>query len=189
MSETPIALFDLDGTLCDYDKGLADALNELRHPSEPIHNGNLRDAPDYIEKRADLIRKSEEWWTNLKRFKLGWDVLEVAKDLEYRIMILTQGPRKNPSAWAGKKKWIDANLGENLDVTMTRDKGLIYGTVLVDDYPGYIEKWLKWRKRGLVIMPANEGNKDYLHQQVIRYDGSNLDKVKEAMEKRIKTLV
>jgi len=55
-------------------------------------------------------------------------------------MILTQGPKKNPASWSGKKKWIDKNLGQDVDITITRDKGLVYGKVLVDDYPGYIEK-------------------------------------------------
>ena len=100
-------------------------------------------------------------------------------------MILTQGPRQNPSSWAGKKKWIDKHLGEDTDITITRDKGLVYGKTLVDDYPGYIDRWLKWRKRGLVIMPANKQNENYTHPQVIRYDGSNLNQVRKAMEKAL----
>ena len=98
-------------------------------------------------------------------------------------MILTQGPKKNPASWSGKKKWIDKNLGQDVDITITRDKGLVYGKVLVDDYPGYIEKWLQWRERGLVIMPANELNKYFVHPQVIRYDGTNLNEIAIAMEK------
>jgi hypothetical protein len=44
-------------------------------------------------------------------------------------MILTQGPRKNPASWAGKKKCIDRHLGQDADITITRDKGLVYGKV------------------------------------------------------------
>ena len=179
-----IALFDMDGTLCDYDKALLEKLEVLRSPHEPVFKLPLRDnAPSYIRERADLIRASEKWWEELPKFKLGRDILEAARELEYRIVILTQGPRRNPASWSGKKKWIDKNLGPDVDITMTRDKGLVYGKVLVDDFPEYIERWFKWRKRGLVIMPANEGNKDYHHQQVIRYNGSNLSEVKSAMEK------
>ncbi len=175
-----IALFDLDGTLCDYDKDLLEKLEELRSPKEP-HLSSMRNAPPYIKKRVDMIRASEEWWKNLPRFQLGWDILNVAKNFNYRIMILTQGPRKNPSAWSGKKKWIDKNLGEDVDVTMTRDKGIVYGKVLVDDFPGYIEKWLEWRTRGVVIMPANESNQNFTHPHVIRYDGTNINHVKNAL--------
>jgi hypothetical protein len=81
--------------------------------------------------------------------------------------------------------WIDKHLGQGVDITITRDKGLVYGKVLVDDWPEYINRWLEWRPRGLVIMPANEANKGYFHPQVIRYDGKNLGVVKEAMEKAL----
>jgi hypothetical protein len=98
-------------------------------------------------------------------------------------MILTQGPKKFPDSWAGKKAWVGKNLGEDADITITRDKGLVYGKILVDDFPGYAERWLSWRERGLVIMPANEENKNFHHPQVIRYDGTNLGEVKRAMKK------
>jgi len=173
-----IALFDMDGTLCDYEKGLFSELEKLRSSDEPHFYPPITDtAPGYIRSRADLIRLSEEWWANLPKLKLGFDILEIAKGLDYRIMILTQGPRKNPHAWSGKKLWIDKNLGEDIDITITRDKGLVYGKVLVDDYPKYIERWLEWRPRGAVIMPSSEANKNFKHQQVIRYDGSNLEGV------------
>ena len=97
-------------------------------------------------------------------------------------MILTQAPRKEHLALSGKKKWLDKNL-PGIDFTMTRDKGLVYGKVFVDDFIPYIERWLTWRKNGLVIMPAGKHNERYLHEQVIRYDGSNTKEVYEAMEK------
>ena len=75
------------------------------------------------------------------------------------------------------------NLGKDIDITITRDKSLVYGKVLVDDYPAYAERWLKHRSRGLVIMPANKDNREYKHPQVIRFDGSNLAQVREAMER------
>jgi len=179
-----IALFDMDGTLCNYDLTLFQELEKLRSPSELIFHPPIKDnAPDYIRARADIIRKNEEWWANIPKLKLGFDIWQLAEELEYRKMILTQGPKKNPNAWSGKKIWIDKNLGEDTDITITRDKGLVYGKVLTDDYPPYVEKWLAWRPRGLVIMPLNEQNKDYKHKQVIKYDGTNLRIVKDAMER------
>ena len=179
-----IALFDMDGTICDHDQSLFEGLEALRGPKELVYRPPIKDdAPEYIKNRADLIRASESWWENLPRLQLGWNVLKIARELDYRIMILTQGPKKNPASWSGKKKWIDKNLGPDVDITITRDKGLVYGKVLVDDYPQYIERWLKWRERGLVIMPANESNKYFNHSQVIRYDGTNLEEVSKAMER------
>ena len=179
-----IALFDMDGTLCDYDKSLSEGLERLCSPQEPVYQLPIKDdSPGYIKNRADLIKAQESWWENLPRYQLGWDILEVAKNLNYKIMILTQGPKRNPASWSGKKKWIDNNLGQDIDVTITRDKGLVYGKVLVDDFPDYLSRWLQWRKRGLAIMPANELNKHFVHPQLIRYDGSNLDEVASAMER------
>lgn len=179
-----VALFDMDGTLCDYDKSLREYLTKIQSPHEPALPQLIKESEEkHLKERVRLITSSEKWWANLPRFQMGWDIFDVAKDLDYKIMILTQGPRKSPEAWSGKKKWIDAHLGEDVDITITRDKGLVYGKVLVDDYPEYADRWLKWRPRGLVIMPAQEWNKDYKHKNVIRYDGSNLAEVEEAMKK------
>jgi len=177
-----VALFDMDGTLCNYDLGLSLSMAHLASPEEPAFKGVPRDdAPAYLKCRADIIRRDQEWWATLPKFKLGFDVWDLAEKLGYRRMILTQGPKRNPNAWAGKKMWIDKNLGQETEITITRDKGLVYGKVLVDDFPDYIHRWLAWRPRGLVIMPANKDNSNYFHPQVIRYDGSNLAQVEEAL--------
>lgn len=181
-----VALFDMDDTLCDYSGQILKDLRRLTSPGEPEFVGQIRDAPDYVQRRADLMMASQEWWESLPRLQLGWDVLNVAQDQGYRVMILTQGPSRYPSAWTGKKLWIDKNMGQEVDVTITRDKGLVYGKVLVDDFPGYIERWLRWRKNGLVIMPANDSNKNYRHAQVVRYDGTNLEEVRLVMEARLR---
>lgn len=179
-----IALFDMDGTLCDYDSGLKVEMDKLISPGEQPFTPPLEDnAPKYLKARADLIRSSESWWANLPKLKLGWDILEIARNLEYKIMILTQGPRRNPASWSGKKRWMDKNLGEDVNITITRDKSLVYGKVLVDDYPKYVEGWLKWRPRGRVIMPEGPLNKGFHHPNVIKYDGTNIKQVQEAMEK------
>ena len=184
-----IALFDMDGTLCDYNRGLREGLDKIMSPEEKriygdkLNNIDFHLIPKELRGYFDKIRASEEWWENLPKFQLGWDVLGVAQELDYRVMILTQGPRRNPYAWSGKKRWIDKNLGEDFDITITRDKGVVYGKVLVDDWPAYIRKWLVWRERGFVIMPANNHNINFKHPQVIRYDGNNLDEVRNAMDK------
>jgi len=181
-----IALFDLDGTLCDYESTLIRDINKLRGPKEkPLENQIRHQEPEYIKARRDLITSSENWWADLAPFKLGFDVWELADELGYRRVILTQGPRDKPNAWSGKKRWIDKNLDPETDVIITRDKSLVYGRVLVDDFPGYINAWLKHRTRGLVIMPANDLNKNYTNKQVIRYDGTNLLEVNTAMRNQL----
>jgi 5'-nucleotidase len=53
--------------------------------------------------------------------------------------------------------------------------------VLVDDWPPYVERWLQWRPRGLVILPAQRWNEGFSHPNALRYDGSNLAQVREAL--------
>src|SRR5581483_6811567 len=55
------------------------------------------------------------------------------------------------------------------------------GVALYDDYPPYVEAWLRHRPRGLVVMPAHEHNRDFRHPNVVRYDGTNLAEVERAM--------
>ena len=177
-----IALYDMDGTLFDYNLALFNSLEKLRSPNEEPYTSPIRNnSPDYIKARADIIRSSEEWWENLPKLKLGWDILDITTKYDFRTVILTQGPKRNPASWSGKKRCIDKNLGEDIDIIITRDKSLIYGKILVDDYPDYAGGWLEHRPRGLVIMPANEENKNFSHPNVIRYDGSNLEEVEKAI--------
>lgn len=173
MKEDLIALVDMDGTLFDYEGSLKNELAKLRSPFEKEIGFNFKENPKYIQNRIDLITGYESFWADMPKFKLGWDVLEILQDLDYQIDILTQGPRRNPVAWSGKKKCIDKHFGEDFNITQTRNKGRVYGKVLVDDFPGYIENWLRWRKNGQVIMPANDFNQDFKNSQVIRYDGKN----------------
>lgn len=173
----------MDDTLFDYVGSLKKELDKLRSPNEKKVSLNFKSNPEYIRNRINLITKSEDFWVNMPKFKLGWDILGIAQELSYRIMILTKGPKRKPIAWSGKKKCIDKHFGEDFGITQTTDKGLVYGKVLVDDFPDYIDSWLKWRKNGQVIMPAHKHNEHYEHPQVIRYDRTNLREVWNAMEK------
>lgn len=184
MESENVALFDMDQTLCDHNGQLARDMKALALPGDPEFTPDLKNAPKVLQERADRIRSSQEWWASLPRMQLGWDVLQVAQELGYRIMLVTKGPGRNAEAWTGKKLWRDRQLPDAA-MTITEDKGLIYGKILVDDWPIYVDRWLTWRPNGLVIMPASDYNRDYSHPQVIRYDGTNLEEVKSAMRVRL----
>ena len=178
-----VAYYDMDGTLADYEGAMLASLEELRAPEEPLPTVRHDiEQPPHILARMKLIKSKGEWWENLPRFQLGWDVYEITKRLGFRHFILTQGPRKNPIAWSHKLRWIMKELPEIENVCITRDKGLNYGRLLVDDYPEYVERWLKHRPRGAVIMPAHPYNEGFEHPGVVRYDGTNLDEVEHLVK-------
>lgn len=182
----PIALFDLDGTLVDYHGALIRDLNRIRSPGEPLVGENPFEEIPHLEARRHMITKQVGWWRKLDRFSLGWDILEVVRDAGCRIVVLTKGPSTKTNAWSEKVEWCDEHLSNYIDgVTITHDKSLVYGKVLVDDFPDYIIPWLQHRPRGLVIMPAHPYNADFKHPQVVRYDGTNITEVVERLKQHL----
>lgn len=177
---TPIALFDLDGTLANYDKAMREHLKLLKSPHEPSFD-DFWDAPEHIEQRMRLIKKQPGWWLDLEPIESGFEILDLAGDLGFEIRVLTKGPYYSESAWTEKLQWCKKYLPHCVQVTITMDKSAVYGRVLVDDYTDYMSSWLSNRPRGLGIMPLNEQNKDFRHKNVIHYDGSNLDAIREKL--------
>jgi 5'-nucleotidase len=178
----PVALFDMDGTLVDFDGAMWSDLNQMRAPAEPDHTPTPDDEndPAWLKFRKDMIKRQPNWWVNLPRYAPGFEVYWAARDIGFGISILTKGPYNNSDAWRQKHEWCKKHVPGDT-IIMSQDKSLVYGRVLVDDWPPYIEPWLKWRQRGLVIMPAHRWNEGYSHPQVIRYDGTNMVAVREAL--------
>lgn len=177
--EQPVALVDLDGTCCAYDQTLFKDLNALRCEHEPFITAFESDTePAYLKARMNLIRNSSDWWENLPELPLGMQMFHIMKEIGFRMVVCTAGPKKNADAWKGKVLWCLKHLPEGTDIIITRDKGLIYGNVLMDDWPEYTDRWLAHRPRGLVIMPAHDHNKGYTHPNAIRWTGTKEEYVK-----------
>lgn len=179
--EGKIALFDLDGTLCDYTGGLLKSLLMISNQVErefltskecpDLHD--LEDNHPHWKARMDLIKAQPGWWENLEELYDGFDILGEAASIGFETHVLTQGPRSTGTAWTQKFNWYQRHVlprDKNANITITRDKGLVYGRVLVDDWPEYISRWLKHRPRGLVIMPDRPYNGDFTHPQVVRFN-------------------
>ena len=182
MEETEnIALFDMDSTLCDYDKAMKRDYNLIKSPEDPpyISFGDVIKNTPHLKNRIKLIRNQPGWWKNLEKLKLGFDILEIARKLGFEIHILTKGPKSSPNSWTEKVEWVKENVLD-ANITITENKGLVYGKILVDDYPIYIKQWLKSRPRGLVIMPVHEFNKNFQYQNMIPYNGTNLAQIEKA---------
>lgn len=180
-----IALFDLDGTLAGYDITLKHDLNMLCQQHEKQSVIDYRDMPDYMIKRKELITNQVGWWRNLPKIKSGFEILKWCHDIGFNIMVCTKAPWSADNAWTEKVQWVKKNMSQFIDksVTITTDKGLIYGRVLVDDYPPFAMAWLKHRKRGLVIMPKTRSCEGFSHKNVVIYDGKNKEEVKDRLLK------
>jgi hypothetical protein len=176
-----IALFDMDGTLADYDGRITRDLARIQTRGEICYSPHDRGAPKFFGTRLDLIKNQSGWWVKLPKLKLGFDILRTAMDLGFQIQILSAGPHNTPSAWMEKVLWCHKNIGKSVKVTVTEDKSLVYGKILVDDTPEYLAGWLKRHPDGFGVAPAQPSNEQFRHPRVIRYDGTNLGEVRKKM--------
>lgn len=168
-----IILFDMDNTLCDWDGAMRRDLKQVLPPElvekvEDWLGDERRERPDWVERLMTVIRTQAGWWRSLEPLKVGMDLLNLVLHTDWETNILTKGPHGKPAAWSEKKEWCLDHIVRDVPVTIAANKSLVYGKVLVDDYPPYVESWLKWRKNGLAILPAHNYNKGFSHPNAIR---------------------
>lgn len=131
-----------------------------------------------FQARRKLVQRVPGFWRGLARIELGFDVVGTLQSAGFSIHVLTKGPQSNSIAWSEKLDWVRQHL-PGATVTVTGDKSIAYGRVLVDDWPEYFLPWLARRPRGLVVAVAQPWNLDYAeggrlaHPNVLRYDGRN----------------
>ena len=178
------ALFDMDGTVADYDRVMVERMTELKAPEEaPLAWKHSDDEPPHLKARRRAVSRDPGFWRNLPEYEPGMVIWRLAGELGFQRKMLTQAPTSSPVAWTAKVEWVLEHLGLDVPITITRSKGDVFGRILVDDYPPYINAWLAHRHRGLVIMPAHPWNAGFEHPNVIRWDGTNLDEIRAAMIK------
>lgn len=167
----PIGLFDLDGTMADFDKSMAHHLEILRSPLEDAAHDETKfeDIP-HMKARRRLIKSLPGFWRNFERLQAGFDILALMEELKFSNYVLSKSPRKFPLAASEKIGWCVEHV-PNLPVILSEEKALVYGKVLVDDWVPYVENWIKFRPRGLVISVAQRWNEgiENLSPNVIRF--------------------
>lgn len=174
----PIGLFDLDGTLADFDKSMLAHLAMLRGPEEdPKHDETAYEGFPHMRARRRLIKQLPGFWRNFERLQAGFEILTIMNELKFSNYILSKSPRKFPLAASEKMSWCIEHV-PHMPVILSEEKALVYGKVLVDDWPEYVEAWIKYRPRGLVISVAqrwNEGiEKLSPAGNIIRYTGPEM---------------
>jgi hypothetical protein len=177
----PRALVDLDGTLADFDGSMSAALTALQSPEEPSRLAHDdEDKYPYVKARRNMIKSQPGFWFNLKKLEPGFKVLDIMRELGFRLTVLTRGPKSNSAAWAEKKEWSEKYIPDARVNITSDEKALVYGRVLMDDWTPYVVPWLKVRQRGLVIMPDQPWNQGFEHPRVIRLK-DNYDEVRAAL--------
>lgn len=168
-----IALMDLDGTLADYDGALQREMAKIASPGEPEFRSFMdADRPAWLEARRHLISSIPGFWRNLAPLEAGMEIKAELEACGFCINVLTKGPSTKPDAWKEKFEWCRAHIPD-AGVSITEDKSLSYGRVLVDDWPPYFVGWLCFRPRGLVVVPAQPWNVDAERMapaNIFRYD-------------------
>ncbi len=185
-----VGLFDMDGTLANYEKAMRTWLDLMKEPSEPDYEVHARE-PSYFYERQRVIRRQPGFWRNLETIDVGFEVLRIAQEVGFRnIHACTRGPGDCPSAWSEKFEWIQKHkesglLPSSMKITVTEDKGTVYGRFLCDDHIPFLNRWLEHRKRGLAILLLPVPRKiDYrsLHPNIFCFDGSQLNELRSKLE-------
>lgn len=179
MASKPVALVDMDGTLCDFDSAMKAELRRVL--------GNNKVSDETKGQIRKLIERQTDWWMRLAPIPLGFSIVDALVEVGFRITILTKGPFNAPEAWSGKVMWCRTHLAKyKFDITITENKSLIYGRVLVDDWPKYAQEWLRHRPRGIVVMPGQKWNSDYSRERVYRVsDADEIQKIRPILERAL----
>lgn len=177
--DKPIALVDMDGTIADFDGAMKRDLAALRSPGEEafVPSPDSRGEPAWFRKRKRLIKSQPGWWEELPIYEPGMQIIALLREFNFVFKILTKGPWKNSPAWMEKVNWCKKHVPK-MDITITEDKSIMYGKILIDDWPPYGNSWLEHRPRGLLIVPAHPWNTldaypEQYRRQIFRYESQD----------------
>jgi 5'-nucleotidase len=164
-----VALIDMDGVLCDHDAAIARDLKAI------LGSDLTKITPETKDRVIGLIRAQSGWWHDLEPIPLGFQIVDVLREIGFSLNILTKGPNRAKNAWTEKVSWCSEYIPD-ANVTVTDGKkGLVYGRVFVEDFPENIVHWVTRRPRGIVLMPDRPANAvnhwpndGFNHKQVYR---------------------
>lgn len=159
-----VALIDLDNTVVDHEGQLKQDIHDTLGKDYCNVSAKVREQIGY------LVKNKPGWWANLQPLTYGMSIVQLLRENGFRLVICSKGPRRAVGAWSEKVQWVQQYIPD-ADIVLTQDKSLVYGRILVDDWPDYIKPWLDVRPRGIVLMPATAQNKKFKHPRVYRMEG------------------
>lgn len=172
-----IALIDLDNTVADHETKIQHNIHEI------LGSHAVTLPPAVLENVKYLIKNTPGWWAELQPLTRGMAIVDMLRRIGFRLTICSKGPSRSVNAWTEKVQWVQKYIPD-ADIVLTQDKSLIYGRILVDDWPDYIKPWLEARPRGIVLMPATPSNKRFRHPRVFRIDTyEDLEAVRPVLQK------
>ena len=181
MQNRLIALFDMDDTLCDTMGQLRIDLSKVVSNEELLQFKPYENSTHHIREKRKEIMSKPGWWRDLPKLKAGFDILNITRELGYENYIVTKGPAKLDLAFTEKRQWQKRETPD-LKFIITDDKSIIEGNVLIDDWPPYLESWLKYHPNGKAIMPLNSYNLSFEHPKILKYDSTNISEVRAFLE-------
>jgi hypothetical protein len=88
-----VFLFDLDGSLADYDGTLLADLERMRSPAEPpVAELRAAFAQPHLRARIDAATARPGWWAGLPPLEAGMAVYRLAKGIGFDCQVLTKMP-------------------------------------------------------------------------------------------------
>ena len=167
---------DLDGVLCDFDKGIVKVVKESLEDKK-LMSSLTQEEHDHIMKIKFVLDKKKEegvrevlknsnfkdlmrklifndptWWESLHWLPEGKKLWNFLIQLNPKPIILTSS-FKGTNSVPGKTKWVKENLGEDIEFKIIDDKEVLAhsNAILIDDRQQIVDKF------------ANAGGKYILH--------------------------
>lgn len=124
---------DLNGVLMDFDKSAAQV--------KKLSNGIVNSSETFWNHVDDSY---PTFWEDIEFTKWGqtlWEILSI-----YDPIILTSITTRTSSSYAGKLKWIEKNLGDNVPVLVIQKRFkhklcLTSNDIIIDDNLDVLNKW------------------------------------------------
>jgi 5'-nucleotidase len=133
------------------------------------------------ESRRRIVMAAPGFWRNLPPLAVGFELLELVRELGFSVHVVTKGPHDAPAAWGDKVSWCRRHL-PGVPVIVTDSKTLVFGHVLIDDWPPYVHDWQQQWPAALAVVPVQPWNEGLpVSPRLLRYDRAHRAEVRDAL--------